>query len=103
MHELRLDVRYAVRTLTRTPGFTAAAVLILVVGLTGTIAMAGGRSDRAVMVGDSEVDIATAAAAGVPSIGVTFGYTSVPVRELKPTAVIDHYGEFMEALGTALG
>jgi predicted permease len=39
MHELRLDVRYAVRTLTRTPGFTAAAVLILVVGLTGTIAM----------------------------------------------------------------
>ncbi|MBO0765425.1 MAG: phosphoglycolate phosphatase [Hyphomicrobiaceae bacterium] len=66
--------------------------------LTGTIAMAGGRPDRAVMVGDSEVDIATAAAAGVPSIGVTFGYTSVPVRELKPTVVIDHYREFMGAL-----
>src|SRR5688572_19103086 len=38
--------------------------------LTRTIAMAGGRSDRAVMVGDSETDIATAAAAGIPSIGV---------------------------------
>jgi phosphoglycolate phosphatase len=70
--------------------------------LTRTIAMAGGRLDRAVMVGDSEVDMATAAAAGIPSIGVTFGYTTVPVRDLKPTAVIDHYGEFMGALEAAL-
>ena len=70
--------------------------------LTGTIAMAGGRLDRAVMVGDSEVDIATAAAAGVPSIGVTFGYTSVPVRDLNPTAAIDHYGEFMGVLEAVL-
>ena len=67
-----------------------------------TIAMAGGRPDRAVMVGDSEVDIATPAAAGVPSIGVTFGYTSIPVRDLKPTAVIDHYREFMGALQQVL-
>jgi phosphoglycolate phosphatase len=70
--------------------------------LTRTIAMAGGRLDRAVMVGDSEVDMATAAAAGIPSIGVTFGYTTVPVRDLKPTAVIDHYDEFMGALEAAL-
>ncbi len=55
------------------------------------------------MVGDSEVDIATAAAAGIPSIGVTFGYTTVPVRELAPTAVIDHYREFMPALAKVLG
>jgi phosphoglycolate phosphatase len=71
--------------------------------LTGTITMAGGRLDRAVMVGDSEVDFVTAAAAGVPSIGVTFGYTTVPVRDLKPTAAIDHYSQFMGALETALG
>jgi len=70
--------------------------------LTGTIAMAGGRSDRAVMVGDSEVDFATAAAAGIPSIGVTFGYTPVPVRELSPGAVIDHYREFMPVLERVL-
>jgi phosphoglycolate phosphatase len=70
--------------------------------LTRTIAMAGGRPDRAVMVGDSEVDIATAAAAGVPSIAVSFGYTPVPVRDLKPTATIDHYAEFMVALETVL-
>jgi len=71
--------------------------------LTGAIAMAGGLSDRAVMVGDSEVDFATAAAAGIPSIGVTFGYTPVPVRELGPGAVIDHYRDFMPALQRVLG
>jgi phosphoglycolate phosphatase len=70
--------------------------------LTGTVAMAGGKAEQAVMVGDSEVDIATAAAAGVPSIAVTFGYTTVPVRDLKPTAVIDHYREFMGALEAVL-
>ena len=67
-----------------------------------TVEMAGGRADRAVMVGDSEVDIATAAAAGIPSIAVTFGYTTRPVRELGPGAVIDHYREFMPALAKVL-
>src|SRR5581483_668744 len=71
--------------------------------LTGAIAMVGGRAECAVMVGDSEVDIATAAAAGVPSIGVTFGYTPRPVRELGPDAVIDHYREFPAALEKVLG
>ena len=70
--------------------------------LTGTIAMAGGRADNAVMVGDSEIDIATAAAAKVPSIGVTFGYTLRPVRELGANAVIDHYREFPAALEKVL-
>jgi phosphoglycolate phosphatase len=70
--------------------------------LLGTIEMAGGRGDRAVMVGDSEVDIATAAAAHVPSIAVTFGYTPRPVRELGPDAVIDHYREFPAALEKVL-
>jgi phosphoglycolate phosphatase len=70
--------------------------------LTRTIALAEGRPDRAVMVGDSEVDIATAAAAGIPSIGVSFGYTQVPVRELNPTAAIDHYRDFMPALEDVL-
>lgn len=70
--------------------------------LTRTIEMAGGRTDRAVMVGDSEVDIATAAAAGVPSIGVTFGYTPRPIGEFNPGAVIDHYREFLPALEKVL-
>ena len=71
--------------------------------LTKTILAAGGSVDRAVMVGDSEVDIATAIAAGVPCIAVTFGYTTQPVRDLGPTAVIDHYSEFMGALERVLG
>lgn len=37
--DVSMDLRYAARTLLRTPAFTAAAVLTLAVGLTGTIAM----------------------------------------------------------------
>ena len=70
--------------------------------LTGTIERAGGRPERAVMVGDSEVDFATAMAAGVPSIGVTFGYTTRPVAELGADAVIEHYREFPAALAKVL-
>ena len=70
--------------------------------LTGTIERAGGRVNRAVMVGDSEVDIATARAAHVPCIAVTFGYTPRPVRDFAPDATIDDYGEFMAALARVL-
>jgi phosphoglycolate phosphatase len=66
--------------------------------LTKTIAAAGGSPHRAVMVGDSEVDIATAIAAGIPGIAVTFGYTTLPIRDLGASAVIDHYDEFLLAL-----
>jgi phosphoglycolate phosphatase len=65
--------------------------------LTGTIRRAGGDPARAIMVGDSDVDIATAKAAGVPIIAVSFGYTSVPVADLSPEALIDHYDSFIEA------
>ena len=70
--------------------------------LTGTIVLAGGRMERAVMVGDSEVDVATAIAAKVPCIGVSFGYTPRPIRELGADVVIDHYREFLPALQTVL-
>jgi phosphoglycolate phosphatase len=59
--------------------------------LTETIRSAGGDLRRAVMVGDSRTDIDTARAAGIPSIGVPFGYTDVPIAALNPTAVIDHF------------
>jgi phosphoglycolate phosphatase len=70
--------------------------------LTQTIKAAGGDPNRAVMVGDSDTDITTARNAGIPCIAVTFGYTPIPVRELNPTIVIDHYREFMPALATVL-
>ena len=70
--------------------------------LTRTIAMAGGRAERAVMVGDSEVDLATANAARVPFIGVSFGYAQRPLVESNPGVIIDHYREFMRALERVL-
>lgn len=70
--------------------------------LLGTIRLAGGDPHRAVMVGDSEVDINTAKAAHIPVIGVTFGYTRIPVTELAPDAVIGSYAEFNAALETIL-
>jgi phosphoglycolate phosphatase len=70
--------------------------------LKGTIERAGGRIERAVMVGDSEVDIATAKAANVPCIAVSFGYTPRPVRDFAPDMIIDDYREFMTALARVL-
>jgi phosphoglycolate phosphatase len=66
--------------------------------LLDTIAKLGGDPKSAVMIGDSEVDVKTARAAGVPVVVVGFGYTEIPVRELGADAVIDHF----DALETAL-
>jgi phosphoglycolate phosphatase len=70
--------------------------------LLGAIRLAGGNPGRAVMIGDSEVDISTAKAARIPCIGVTFGYTHIPVTELGADAVIDDYAEFRGALSGIL-
>ena len=49
------------------------------------------------MVGDSDTDIKTARAAGVPVIAVDFGYADVPVEELGPDRVISHFDGLMAA------
>jgi phosphoglycolate phosphatase len=67
-----------------------------------TISAAGGDPARAVMIGDSETDIRTAKAAGVPVIAVDFGYTERPVAEFDPDRIISHYGELPQAIA-ALG
>ena len=56
-----------------------------------TIARAGGDRHRALMVGDSQTDIDTAKAAGIPVVAVDFGYTDRHVREFEPSAVISHF------------
>lgn len=66
--------------------------------LIGAIRMAGGDPNRAIMVGDSNVDIDTAKAAGVPVVAATFGYTEIPVHEQSPDAIIDHYDELIPAI-----
>ncbi len=57
-----------------------------------------GSPDQAVMIGDSMADASTAHAAGVPFIGVTFGYTTIPVSEFGADAIIEHYSELMAAV-----
>jgi phosphoglycolate phosphatase len=57
-----------------------------------------GDAGRAVMIGDSDVDVATAKAARIPVVGVTFGYTPEPVHTYEPDAVIGHYDELVPAL-----
>lgn len=66
--------------------------------LTGVIRRAGGDIGRAIMVGDSDTDIKTARAAGIPVIGVPFGYTDVPMRDLGPDRLIEHYRDLDAAV-----
>jgi phosphoglycolate phosphatase len=67
-----------------------------------TIARAGGQLDRAVMIGDSAPDVAVARAAGVPAIAVDFGYSDVPVEELKPDRIISHFEALPAAVSALL-
>lgn len=59
--------------------------------LTGTIEMAGGDRNRALMVGDTDTDINTAKAAGIPVVAVDFGYSTQPVDTYTPDRIISHF------------
>jgi phosphoglycolate phosphatase len=63
-----------------------------------TVARAGGALSSAIMVGDAGPDIGVARRAGIPVIGVAFGYAEVPIAELKPDRLIDHMRELPEAV-----
>jgi phosphoglycolate phosphatase len=63
-----------------------------------TVARAGGEMSSTIMVGDAGPDIGVARRAGVPVIGVSFGYTDVPIADLKPDRVIDHMSELKGAI-----
>jgi len=66
-----------------------------------TVARAGGKLTSTIMVGDAGTDIGVARRAAVPVIGVSFGYTDVPIAELKPDRLIHHMRDLPEAV-TAL-
>ncbi len=68
-----------------------------------TIVRAGGDPGRTVMVGDSLSDIAAARGAGVPVVGVDYGYTEIPVAELGADRVISALPELPEAVFALLG
>ena len=63
-----------------------------------TVVRAGGQLSLSVMVGDAGPDIGVARRAGVPVIGVGFGYTDVPIADLKPDRLIHHLGELPAAV-----
>jgi phosphoglycolate phosphatase len=63
-----------------------------------TVARAGGQLSTAIMVGDAGPDIGVARRAGIPVIGVEFGYTDVPIAELKPDRLIGHMRELPAAV-----
>ncbi len=59
--------------------------------LLDTIAAARGTREKAVMVGDSRTDLDTARGADVPFIGVTFGYTPIPMATLGPDVLVESF------------
>jgi phosphoglycolate phosphatase len=63
-----------------------------------TVARAGGQLSTAIMVGDAGPDIGVARRAGIPVIGVEFGYTDVPIADLKPDRLIGHMSELPPAV-----
>jgi phosphoglycolate phosphatase len=63
-----------------------------------TVARAGGELSSTVMVGDAGPDIGVARRAGTPVIGVSFGYTDVPIADLRPDRVIHHMSELKAAV-----
>lgn len=65
-----------------------------------TIAAAGGDIDQAIMVGDSETDILTAQAAGIPVIAVDFGYSDRPVSEYSPDRVISRFEQLPDIVAS---
>ncbi len=65
-----------------------------------TIARAGGDISSAIMVGDAGPDIGVARRAGIPVIGVGFGYSEVPIADLYPDRLINHMNELPAAVAS---
>jgi len=63
-----------------------------------TVARAGGLVAEAIMVGDAGPDIGVARRAGIPVIGVEFGYTEIPIADLEPDRLIGHMRELPAAV-----
>ncbi|MBA2398043.1 MAG: HAD hydrolase-like protein [Bradyrhizobium sp.] len=68
-----------------------------------TLARAGRPLSGAIMVGDAGPDVGVARRAGIPVIGVEFGYTDVPIAELKPDRLIGHFRELPAAVNSLIG
>jgi len=54
----------------------------------GAINAVSGERSRALMVGDSKTDIEAARAAKIPAIGVSYGYSNIPMNDLNPDCTV---------------
>jgi phosphoglycolate phosphatase len=70
--------------------------------LLNTIKAARAKRKQAVMVGDSRTDLDTARAADVPFVGMSYGYTPVPMAELAPDILLDSFDEMSPDMLLAL-
>jgi phosphoglycolate phosphatase len=61
-----------------------------------------GDRKRAVMIGDSPVDVAAAKAAGIPVIAMSYGYTPIPVGELGADVVAHDFAELPRLISDLL-
>jgi phosphoglycolate phosphatase len=64
---------------------------------------AGGTVARSMLVGDTETDAKTGAAAGVPVVLVTFGPEGAGVERFGPTALLDRFEDLPAMAGRLLG
>ena len=69
--------------------------------LLGTLELMGARDKAAIMIGDSQNDVASARAAGLPVIVVSYGYTMIPPGDLGGDVLIGEIPAALEGLITA--
>lgn len=62
------------------------------------VTLGGGDPARAIMIGDAAPDTGAARDAGMPVIGVSFGYTPVPIEDLEPDVIVDAFADIEEAV-----
>jgi phosphoglycolate phosphatase len=70
-------------------------------GILALMAEAGAKPEETVMIGDSEVDVATARNAGTWSIGCTFGLSPQSLEDNPPDVLVDSAAEWTSALSPA--
>jgi phosphoglycolate phosphatase len=68
-------------------------------GVQALLSEAGGRPERTVMIGDSEVDVITARNAGIYSVGVTYGLAPHTLEDAPPDVLVDYPRELADVLG----